>query len=132
MNCQPIAQKLAGKYCDLTGELDGDIAVQGKSTVIQKCTGLLQLPNPGTLKIKSMEDLLKELPPDMIALKRQALKLVIDSFDTYPYDSGKLTLNYSPGGGESSLHLDGPLGSRNFSVVLHPYNLSDAPAAQKP
>ena len=34
INCQPIAEKMAGKYINLTGELDGKIAVQGKSTEI--------------------------------------------------------------------------------------------------
>lgn len=125
VNCEPIAQKLVGRYCDLTGELDGDIEVQGRTTEILKCQGLLALPNPGVLKIKSMEELLQRLPPDTIALKREALKLVIDSFDTYPYTSGKLTLNYSPQGGASQLWLDGPRGSRNFQVVLHPYNLTE-------
>ncbi len=124
VNCQPIAEKLAGKYADLTGELDGQIAVQGKVTEILKCQGLLELPNAGTLKIKSMEDLLNRLPPGTIALKRDALKLVIESFETYPYDSGKLTLNYTPAGGTSVLRLDGPRGSRNFEVVLHPYDQS--------
>jgi hypothetical protein len=122
VNCQPVAQKVAGKYCDLTGELDGQLAVQGQATQIQKCQGLLQLPTPGTLKIKSMEDLLNRLPPDTLALKRQALKLVIDSFDTYPYDSGKLTLNYTPAGGASELALTGPRGSRDFQVAFHPWN----------
>lgn len=130
VNCKPIAEKLVGRYCELTGELDGNIAVQGKATEILKCTGLMALPNPGMLKIKSMGELLNRLPPDTIAMKRQALQLVIDSFDTYPYDSGKLTLNYSPGGGLSELHLDGPRGSRTFQVALHPYTLSaNLPAA---
>jgi hypothetical protein len=121
VNCQPIAEKLVGKYADLTGELDGNIAVQGKATEILRCTGLLALPNAGSLKIKSMDDLLNRLPADMIAMKRQALKLAIDSLNTYPYDYGKLTLNYTPAGGTSVLRLDGPRGSRNFEVELHPY-----------
>jgi len=124
VNCQPIAQKLAGQYCDLTGELDGNIAVQGKATEILDCHGLMQLPNPGVLKIKSMEELLDHLPPSMIGFERQAIKLAIDSFDTYPYDAGKLTLHYSPQGGASELWLNGPRGSRKFEVVLHPFTLS--------
>jgi hypothetical protein len=125
VNCQPIAEKLAGKYADLTGEIDGRIEVQGKVTDILKCRGLLELPKAGTLKIKAMEDLLSRLPPDTPALKRDALKLAIESFDTYPYDRGKLTLNYAPTGGTSALRLDGPRGSRDFEVVLHPYGGSD-------
>jgi hypothetical protein len=130
VNCQPVTQKLAGKYCDLTGELDGRIEVQGKATQILKCNGLLQLPNAGVLKIKAMEDLIKELPPDANALERQALQLVINSFDVYPYVNGKLTLNYSPAGGASELRLDGPLGSRSFQVAFHPSTLS-SPAPEK-
>ena len=124
VNCQPIAEKLVGKYVNLTGELDGSIAVQGKATEILKCTGLLALPHAGTLKIKSMEDLLDRLPADTIALKREALKLAIESLDTYPYDYGRLTLNYTPAGGTSVLRLDGPRGLRNFEVELHPYGAS--------
>jgi hypothetical protein len=132
VNCQPIAQKLAGRYCDLTGELDGNIAVQGRATEILDCHGLMQLPNPGVLKIKSMEDLLDRLPPSMIGFERQTIKLAIDSFDTYPYDAGKLTLHYSPQGGASELWLNGPRGSRKFEVVLHPFTLSaNTPADAK-
>jgi hypothetical protein len=129
VNCQPIAEKLAGKYCDLTGEIDGNIAVQGQATDILKCQGLLSLPSAGQLKIRSMEELLDRLPPDTIALKRDALKLVIASFDTYPYDSGKLTLNYTPAGGASVLRLDGPRGARTFQVELHPFGAPEKAVA---
>ena len=64
-------------------------------------------------------------------LPRQALQLLVDTFDTYPYDHGKLTLNYSPQGGASELRLDGPRGARDFQIALHPYNLtSDAPSGK--
>jgi hypothetical protein len=73
VNCQPIAEKLVGKYVDLTGELDGDIDVHGQATDILKCDGSLTLPNPGKLEIKSMDDLLNRIPPDMTSLKRDAM-----------------------------------------------------------
>jgi hypothetical protein len=125
INCQPITEKVAGKYVDLTGELDGKIDVQGQSTNILVCDGLLSLPHPGQLQIKSMADLLDRIPTDMISLKRDALKIAINAFQTYPYDSGQLTLNYRPSGGLSSLKLDGPVGKREFDVFLHPYQVSD-------
>jgi hypothetical protein len=127
VNCQPIAEKLAGKYCSLTGELDGKLEVQGQSTKILNCNGSLALPNPGTLEIKSMNDLINRIPPDMLQIKKDALKLAINAFKTYPYDSGLLTINYKPQGGLSSLHLDGPLGARDFAVFLHPYPGADLP-----
>jgi hypothetical protein len=127
VNCQPIADKLAGKYCSLTGELDGKIAVQGQSTRILNCTGSLALPHPGELEIKSMAELLKRLPPDMIQIKKEALELAINAFKTYPYDKGLLTIDYKPQGGLSALHLDGPVGAREFQVYLHPFPGADLP-----
>ena len=121
VNCQPIAEKVAGKYVNLTGELDGRLAVQGQSTEILDCTGLLALPNPGQLQIKSMDDLINRIPADMIGLKRDALKIAINAFQTYPYDSGQLKIAYKPTGGMSTLSLDGPVGKREFDIYLHPY-----------
>ncbi len=125
VNCQPIAEKLAGKYVNLTGEIDGKITVQGKATEILDCNGSLSLPHPGQLQIKSMDALLDRIPADMVQLKRDALKIVISSFQSYPYDSGLLTINYKPSGGLSSLKLNGPRGLRHFEVYLHPWSLTD-------
>jgi hypothetical protein len=125
INCQPIAEKLAGKYVDLTGELDGKIAVQGKATEILNCEGSLELPNPGMLEIKSLEDMLNRLPADMISLKRDAIKIAVSSFQTYPYDKGEFKVAYKPAGGSASLKLEGPRGRRQFEVYLHPWSLSD-------
>ncbi len=126
INCQPIAEKLAGKYINLTGKLDGRIDVQGKVTEILDCSGLLDLPNPGTLEIKSMGDLLDRFPSAMTALKRDALKIAIAALQTYPYRSGRMKIDYKPAGGVSTLKLDGPRGARQFEIYFHPWTLSDA------
>jgi hypothetical protein len=120
INCQPISEKLAGKYVDLTGQLNGQIAVQGQATTILSCTGALNLPTAGQLRIKSAHDLLQRLPADTVALKRQALALAIDALDTYPYDTGTVQLNYTPAGGTGTLKLDGTRGRRDFEVNFHP------------
>ncbi len=125
INCQPIAEKLVGKYAELTGELDGEIAVQGKATEILNCTGVLELPNPGMLEVKSMDNLLDRLPANTIKIKRDALKIAVDAFKTYPYERGELKLNYQPAGGVSTLKLNGPRGVRQFEVALHPWTAAD-------
>jgi hypothetical protein len=125
INCQPIAQKLAGKYVDLTGELDGKIAVQGKATEILNCSGSLDLPNAGMLEIKSLGDMLDRLPADMITVKKDAIKIAVSAFQTYPYDNGQFKVAYKPAGGVASLKLEGPRGERLFEVYLHPWSLSD-------
>ena len=70
---------------------------------------MLELPNSGILKVISMDDLMKRLPANMIALKRDALKLANASFQTYPYEHGELKVNYQPDGGVGTLTLDGSL-----------------------
>ncbi len=125
INCQPIAEKLAGKYVNLTGVLNGEVSVQGKVTEILNCTGKLDIPNPGVLEIKSMKDLLDRLPSNMVAIKKQAATLAIDAFKTYPFNSGQVKIDYKPTGGVGSLQLDGPVGKRLFEVYLHPYNLTE-------
>lgn len=124
IDCQPIAEKLAGKYGSLTGTLDGKISVKGHATDILKCAGTLSLDKPGMLKITSINELLSRLPADMISLKRDAIKLSLQAFAVYPYTSGKLQLDYAPGNGSATLKLGGAYGKRDFEIYWHPFESS--------
>jgi hypothetical protein len=53
------------------------------------------------------------------------LKIAISAFQSYPYDSGRLSIDYKPAGGKSTLKLNGPRGERQFDIYLHPWTLSD-------
>jgi hypothetical protein len=121
INCQPIAEKMAGKYVDMTGELDGKLSVQGKATEILNCQGLLTLPNPGVMEIKSMDKLMDRFPADMSVTKKDMAKIALKAFQTYPYQSGELKIDYKPEGGSGTLSLASPLGQRQFDVFWHPY-----------
>jgi hypothetical protein len=125
VNLQPIAEKMGGKYINLTGELDGRLDVQGKATDILKCGGTLSLPRPGTLVIKSLDDLLNKLPQTgQLTFKDQALKLAVDNFREYPYQNGQLKIDYTPAGGSGVLSLDSTEGKRQFSIYWHPFTSS--------
>ena len=124
IDSKPIAQKLAGKYFSLTGALDGEIGVEGRATKILNCSGALTLTHPGLLEILSVDDLMKRLPGSATSLEHQAMKIGLESFKTYPYQTGGLTLDYKPEGGQAVLKLNGPKGRREFSVYLHPYESS--------
>jgi len=125
LNSEPIAATLGGKYIDLTGELDGTISIQGKSTDILDCHGSLALPSPGILVIKSLDGLLKNgsVPP---SLKDQFSKIAVDAFRTYPYQSGIFKIDYKPNGGTGILKLNGPNGKRSFEMYWHPHDESDS------
>jgi hypothetical protein len=124
VDCQPIAEKLAGKYMKLTGSLDGKIDVQGRSTEILKCAGRLALAHPGTLQIQSIDDLINRIPADTTALKRDAMKIALKALQFYPYQTGVVQLDYTPGNGEGTLKLEGKYGKRDFGVYWHPFETS--------
>jgi hypothetical protein len=125
IDCAPIAERLAGKYGSLTGTLDGKIAVDGKGTTIQKCNGTLTLDRPGVLKVPSADRLLNDLPPKTTALKRDALKILLQAFSYYPYHSGSFKVNYTAASGSAKLKLDSPAGARDFEVYWHPFGGSE-------
>jgi hypothetical protein len=125
IDCAPIAEKLAGKYGTLTGSINGKIAVTGKGTEIGKCKGTLTLDKPGALKIESADRLLNDLPANTVALKRDALKVILQAFSYYPYETGQFVVDYSPGNGGAKLQLNGPAGKRDFEVDWHPFGSSE-------
>lgn len=122
INCQPVAQKIVGKYLSMTGTLDGDIAIQGKTTNILAAEGTLDLETPGVVEIKTMDDLLKKLPTNLSILKGDLLKIAVHAFQTYPYENGQLKVDYKPDGGTCSLKLNSPNGPRHLDIVWHPYD----------
>jgi hypothetical protein len=121
IDCRPVTDNLAGKYFQLSGTLDGKIAVQGKATDVQSCTGALTLAHPGLLEVSSLDDLTQRLPADTPALKRQAIALAIGTLRHYPYNHGQLKIDYHGGLGTATLHLDSPVGKRDFDVYWHPF-----------
>ena len=122
VDCAPITEKIAGKYGSLTGTIDGKIGVQGKATKILGCHGTLDLLHPGLLEIHSADDLMKRLPGTAGSLQNQALRLAVNAFRSYPYQTGSVKIDYKPEGGVADLQLAGPVGKRDFSVYLHPYD----------
>lgn len=124
IDCRPVAEKAAGKYIDLSGTLDGKIAVQGKTTEILSCAGTLDLAQPGVLKIKSLDNLLKRLPANASVTKQDLMKIAVNNFQTYPYQNGQLKVDYKPDNGMGTLKLNSPLGQRQLDIYWHPYETS--------
>jgi hypothetical protein len=125
IDCAPIAEQLAGKYGTLTGSINGKLAVNGQGTTIQRVNGTLTLDKPGALKIESADRLLNDLPANTVALKRDALKVILQAFSYYPYETGQFVVDYSPGNGGAKLKLNGPAGKRDFEVYWHPFGSSE-------
>lgn len=124
VNCQPVAERLVGKYFKLSGTLDGQIGVKGRSTEILDCQGKLSMAHPGQMEITSVDEMLKKIPADMSAVKQDLLRIVASAVRIYPYDTGTLDLSYQPTGGGARLNLESSQGNRHFEVAWHPHESS--------
>lgn len=119
VDSSPIAAKLVPSYLSLTGILNGKLSVNGKATEIVRTTGDLALQPPGIMQIKSIDDLVKRLPADWNFIKRDLVTIVLESFRTYNYTQGQITLDYQPPTAVGMLKLGGLQGERNFTVNWH-------------
>lgn len=115
----PMVTKLAPSYLSLTGILNGKLAVKGKATEIVQTTGDLGLQPPGVLQIKSIDELVRKMPEDWNFIKRDLATIVLESFRTYNYTKGELTLDYQNPTAVGALKLSGLQGTRNFTVNWH-------------
>ena len=119
MDAGPIATKLAPSYLSLSGVLNGKLAVEGKATEIVHSSGTLKLQPPGVMEIKSIDDMVKKLPADWNFIKRDLVTIVLESFRTYNYNQGEITIDYQPPKAVGMLKLGGLQGERNFTVNWH-------------
>lgn len=115
----PIAKKLAPSYLNLTGILQGSLAVNGESQDVLRSTGKLTLQPPGVLEIKSIDNLVQRLPADWNPIKKDLTTIVLEAFRTYNYTSGELNMDYQMPLSEVSLKLKGIQGERNFTIHWH-------------
>ncbi len=107
IDCAPIAEQLREiRHADRS--INGKLAVSGQGTKIQRVNGTLTLDKPGRAKITSADHLVNDLPANTVALKRDALKIALQAFSYYPYETGQFIVDYSPGNGGAKLKLDGP------------------------
>ncbi len=118
----PITQRLAPNYLLITGKATGTLTVSGRTIEVLNCDGALNMASPGgTMKLGSLQELLAKYPIQGNAIKQSIAQLLVNSLKDYHYQTGGITLKYTPGLGIGSLRLNGPLGKRNFDVYWHPF-----------
>ena len=116
-----------------TGFITGTPTAGGAFSVVVKVTDGTVSPTktfPLTvsitaLTITSADKLMNDLPANTVALKRDALKVALQAFSYYPYQTGQFVVDYAPGSGGAKLKLDGPMGKRDFEVYWHPFGSSE-------
>lgn len=120
IDLQDITQdlKLEEKF-KMSGRLRGNLKLKGEGFDIKFLSGAFALPEPGgilTIKDKKfLENLAKN--------SGQSLEILIESFQNYRYNIGRMGLKFENGNLLLNVALEGETGKRNLSVTVHDFKL---------
>lgn len=110
---------LAPQNFRMTGPLEFSAQVNAHGRSIRRAKGEFTCTGGGTMEIGKVDDLLANIPADIAPLKRDSLRIALESLRDFAYGGGKGGLWFADGNGVLDLELQGPLGSRTFRTVLH-------------
>lgn len=122
MNLKKLTDVIAPHNFRLTGPLDFEAQVNAESKSIRRVIGRLDTKAPGLMEIGKIDDLLARIPTRWSYLKRDSLRIALESMRDFKYDAGSGNFWFADGQGVFDLKLQGPLGSRKFHTVLHAAN----------
>lgn len=128
----PITGILSPQNFVMQGKIDAKFLVKGMSRLIVGLEGEAALNEPGTMTVTAIEDLLKKLPTDWPAHKRDLARIALESFEKYRYERGALVFNYQPPLSTLSLNLDGDDGKRDFEINWHDVGSDGKPKQATP
>jgi len=103
----------------MTGKLTFRLQLNANGKDIERIKGQADIPKPGKLKITKLDDLLAMLPDRWSELKRSLTRIGLENLRDFDYTHAKGDFWFVESQGILNLSLVGPLGSRNFEVVLH-------------
>lgn len=116
----------------MTGPLDFRVQMDAFGRRIDRIKGDFQTLKPGRMKIGKLDDFLSNIPDTWSNLKKSSTKLALEALRDFDYTKAGGDLWFVDQQGILGLKLQGPLGSRNFEIVLHADESSDGRWKQKP
>ena len=103
----------------LTGPLDFEIQLDAFRKEIDRLRGVFRLTEPGRMKIGKIDDVLANLPPQWVAIKRSSTRIALETLRDFDYTAATGDFWFVQSQGILNLDLSGPNGSRKFEVALH-------------
>ena len=116
----------------MTGPLNFKLQMDAFGSRIQRVKGKFDTLKPGTMKIGKLDDLLANIPEAWNSLKKSSTRLSLETLRDFEYTKAGGTMWFVDNQGILGLKLQGPLGSRNFEVVLHADESKEGRWKQKP
>jgi len=115
-----LTEVLAPENARLTGPADFKVQVNASSRHLERLVGTLELTDAGQLRITKLDEILENLPDDWSALKTDLSRIGIETLRDFEYTEGVAKFWFAENQGELDLELDGPRGTRDIRILLHP------------
>jgi len=119
VDLKKLTDLMAPQNFSMTGPLEFALQTNAEAKVIRRVKGWFQSTEPGTMRIGKIDDLLARIPPDWSPVKRDSMRIALESLRDFDYRTGAGSFWFTDGQGILDLKLQGPQGSRTFQTVLH-------------
>lgn len=116
----------------MNGPLDFKIQMDAFGSRIARLKGYFHARKPGRMKIGKLDDFLANIPETWNSLKKSSTRIALEALRDFDYTKAGGDFWFVDNQGILGLKLQGPLGSRNFEVVLHADESLEGRWKQKP
>ena len=119
VDLKKLTELMAPQNFSMTGPLEFALQTNAEAKAIRRVKGWFQSIEPGTMRIGKIDDLLARIPPDWSPVKRDSIRIALESLRDFDYRTGAGSFWFTDGQGILDLKLQGLQGSRTFQTVLH-------------
>ncbi len=119
IDLKKLTNVISPQNFQMTGPLKFKLQMDAQGKNIDRILGEFQMTKPGKMKIGKLDDLLGRIPETWNPLKQSSTKIALETLRDFEYTKGGGDFWFVQSQGILQLQLQGPLGSRNFDIVLH-------------
>ncbi len=127
-----LTDVIAPQNFRMTGPLNFKLQMDAFGRQIERVKGDFLATRPGRMKIGKLDDFLANIPDTWNNLKKSSTRLALEALRDFDYATAGGDFWFVEKQGVLGLKLQGPLGSRNFEIVLHEDESQEGRWKQKP
>lgn len=127
-----LTDVIAPQNFQMTGPLNFKFQMDAFGRQIERVKGNFLATKPGRMKIGKLDDFLANIPDAWSNLKKSSTRLALEALRDFDYTTAGGDFWFVEKQGILGLKLQGPLGSRNFEIVLHEDESQEGRWKQKP
>ena len=119
VDLKKLTDVIAPENFSMSGPLEFSVQTNAEAKSFHRIKGRFRTTKPGSMQIGKLDDLLARIPQEWSALKRDSLRISLESLRNFDYRTSEGSLWFTDGQGILDLKLQGPQGSRTFEILLH-------------